>query len=674
MTGRSGPRMDSRKMAAGYIPAAGGACKKQGPYRAAAGTERQEGRNRMEKMPSAYRKRSAVLRYRWREEALVILALTTFAFFVNRGVELKGLYMDDLYLWSCYGEQSFWEFVCPIGSSRFRFVYYLLSYIELGLVGSHVDWFVAVNILVNSMIAYTVFRFARRLSNHGLVGFVAGILYLWSRMSYYQIAQVSGLMESMALWTAIGILYCFYRYVNDQKEEPFFFYTACALYFINCFIHERYMALLPLFFVVLLMRKNRRPLDWALPLLLFVLVQLIRLATIGTVLPAGTGHTNVAETFQLKQAVIFAFQQVLYMFGINLGPEYLCGVSWANTPRLVKLAVAAAILVLAVLIVLYAVRIVKDREERPVYLRNSLLFVLFIGLCIGCSSVTIRLEVRWIYVSMTAAWLFLSYMCGVISGTVAFEDAAGKRPAASYRMDYQGRVLCLTGLLIYGALTGFAETSYRGYYPNIYFWHQQQAYNSLAEETWEKYGEDVFGKKIYILKNTYNVSDFYADTFFKTFDKERKAEGTEVIFVDSIRDFGLVTNNMLVLREDPAFYAYQDITDLVRNLKCESVYGYYADGWMDESAQVRIMAGSTGVVHLQLLYPGVMEGTEEMTITIDGETVRTVQIDQNILDLDLTAKPYQTMELTFENNFYLKDAMEQRGEKRLSIIVNFTAD
>lgn len=45
----------------------------------------------------------------------------------------------------------------------------------------------------------------------------------------------------------------------------------------------------------------------------------------------------------------------------------------------------------------------------------STLFVIFVGACIACSSVTIRVEVRWIYVSMTAAWLFLAYMCGELA-------------------------------------------------------------------------------------------------------------------------------------------------------------------------------------------------------------------------------------------------------------------
>ena len=43
--------------------------------------------------------------------------------------------MDDLYLWSCYGDQSFTEYVFPMGSSRFRFLFYLASWLELFFIG-----------------------------------------------------------------------------------------------------------------------------------------------------------------------------------------------------------------------------------------------------------------------------------------------------------------------------------------------------------------------------------------------------------------------------------------------------------------------------------------------------------------------------------------------------------
>ena len=125
-----------------------------------------------------------------------------------------------------------------------------------------------------------------------------------------------------------------------------------------------------------------------------------------------------------------------------------------------------------------------------------------------------------------------------------------------------------------------AELFYRSCYPKLYLWPDQLRYNSLAEQTYEKYGNGIFGKTIYIIGNSYEMSDFTARTFFKVFDPKMKAEGTKVEFIDSIRDIGMVDDQMLVLREDPAHNAFQDITDFVRSLKLQTDYGYYSDGWM----------------------------------------------------------------------------------------------
>lgn len=65
--------------------------------------------------PGAWEPRDARYLRRWKQagrlkgDLLVAFLLIGFAFWINRDVEIKGLYMDDLYLWSCYGEQSFWN-------------------------------------------------------------------------------------------------------------------------------------------------------------------------------------------------------------------------------------------------------------------------------------------------------------------------------------------------------------------------------------------------------------------------------------------------------------------------------------------------------------------------------------------------------------------------------------
>ena len=145
-------------------------------------------------------------------------------------------------------------------------------------------------------------------------------------------------------------------------------------------------------------------------------------------------------------------------------------------------------------------------------------------------------------------------------------------------------------------------------------------------------------------------------------------------FIQSIHDIGLVTPNMLILREDPDHNAFQDITDFVRSIKLEPVYGYYEDGWLDESARIRVMAGKEGKIALKFYYPGEITGQEHITVTIDGKEEKVIPIGTNIVNAEIEASPFQITELAFESNFFYKDASEQRGEKRLSVVAEVTAN
>ena len=57
---------------------------------------------------------------------------------------------------------------------------------------------------------------------------------------------------------------------------------------------------------------------------------------------------------------------------------------------------------------------------------------------------------------------------------------------------------------------------------------------------------------------------------------------------------------MLVLREDPDHEGFQDITEIVREMKLQVDYGYYSDGWMDEHASLTVMAGAVSYTHLDV--------------------------------------------------------------------------
>ena len=351
------------------------------------------------------------------------------------------------------------------------------------------------------------------------------------------------------------------------------------------------------------------------------------------------------------------------MFGINAGPEHLNGLPWSESPWLIRGLVILADLMVAALVVGLLIRLVKSgKDVRRFLLKNIALFLGFIAMCIASSSVTIRVEMRWVYVSLAAALLFMAWMYGVLTADV-------KKELYLKRLWPWGAAFACYVLLMLPV-----ELFYRGYYPKLYLWPNQLRYNSLAGETYEKYGDQLFGKTIYIIGDSYEMSDFTANTFFKVFDPERKAQGTRVVHIKSIRDFGLVTDNMLVLREDPENNAFQDVTEFVRELKLKPEYGYYRDGWMDEHAEISVMAGSTGSIDLEIMYPGLLRGGETISITREGWPPDTMAVQSSVIRTSIHVEPFQTVRLRFDYNFYMQDAQEQRGVDRLAAIVNIEAD
>ncbi len=594
--------------------------------------------------------------------------LLGFAVFINRDMKLTGFYMDDLYRWWCYEDQTFLQDVFPTGSPRFRFVYNLVSWLELALIGSHVNWVVPINIIINTVIAVTLYLMAKKYSRSAYAGAVCGIMYLVSRFSYYQIGQLLGLMESMALWLALCILYLLCEYLNaddtpeDGSKGRKEFVTACVLYWIICFVHERYMVLFPLFILVLAFRKERKLKLWGSAAGSFALVQGIRLATIGSLSPAGTGGTTVAETFSVAKVIKYALSQVAYIFGINAGPELFNGQNFREAPIWVLAMVAVADLLLLALVVMLIFCVLRSRRSRLKYMQTAVLFACFIGGCIACSSVTIRVEMRWIYVSYTAALLFMAWMCGVLTGQARKYEAWVQ--AAPY----------LALVTAYALLMLPVENYYRSLFPKLYYWTDQERYNSLAEETYGTYGVGIFGKTIYIIGDDFPMSDFTADTFFRVFDRLHRKDSTKIVHISDVREIGLVTEEMLILQEDVKHNRFQDVTNTVRNFKCRSVYGYYEDRWMDERAEIQVMAGETGTVHMEFYYPRELTGDQWITVYVDGKPTKYLELRQDHVQLEIQAKPYEIVNIKCETNFYVPNALEQRGEKKLAVLLTLTAD
>lgn len=599
----------------------------------------------------------------WKTDLLVVLVLTGFAFFINRHMKLDSLYMDDLYQWFCYFEQPFSEAVFTVGGSRFRALYNLVSWIQMHLFGVHINWYVPFNILLNIGIAYTLFYMARKFSRSIYVGVVCSLMFLASRMSYYQIGQILGLMESMAMWMALMILYLLIGYVNEKDEmENRRLMFANLLYVGVCFVHERYMVLLPLFFIALLFKRSRSWKQWAEPVIGFAFVQMMRFLFIGTVSPAGTGGTDVVDTMSVKSVLHYVLCQIAYIFGINAGPEHMNGQNFREAPLWVMVLIGIADLMLMVLVLAFFMRLLQRRKGCIRALQTAALFVAFIGACIVCSSVTIRVEMRWVYVSYAAALLFMAWIYGFLTD--------GLQRTGRW---IQG-VPFLALITVYAVLMLPVEHYYRSLYPNLYYWRDQEHYNSLANETYGQYGDGIFGKTIYIIGDSFEMSEFTEEYFFKVFDKQRREDCVRIEHIDDVRDIGLVTDEMLVIQEDPENNRYQDVTHVVKTMKCRPVTGFYDDGWIDERSQVQVQAGSTGEIHLNFYYPRDLQEDQWLTVYVNGEAREYIHFDEPGKQAVIQAAPYEPVMLRFETNFYVPNALEKRGTTRLALLLTMTAD
>ena len=549
--------------------------------------------------------------------ALILLLL--FGLFINRHLSIRALYGDDLYLWSFYGCEDFWSFTFPkVTKGNFRPFYWALSYLEFRLIGPHVHWYARFNVLLNVAIAWVIYFFSRRLSRltrtpQGMrigqaVGLLTGMLYLQSHFAAYQIAQVLGLLESLALLLALLTLWDLFDYMEGRGTRAYL--RACLCFFLVIFTHERYIALAPLFYLAVLtqylterrlcrrfapsrsscaasdeipaMNRLGRTVELLLPLLILAVFFGTRMVVAGEAIPVGTAGTKVQDTFSLAEALGFAFSQVAYIFGINAGHAIFCGVSFADSARWVQALIVLSWLCLLLMLVLYVRGAWKRGRITPRLIGENLLFICFIALCIGSSSITIRLETRWVYVSYTAALLYLSYMLGEIAKSGAVKAKAGRAvrtraatvqrastasiSASGERAACHGMAMVLAFSLLfmaYGAVMTPVEHYDRQHYPNIFFFFDQDRVNSLADCTIDAVGAGEFlGKKqVYIYYNYYEMSDFYAEYFYKPFDPEKTGQGTEIHFInrpDELPADATVENSVVLMEHGNR--SYIDVT------------------------------------------------------------------------------------------------------------------
>ena len=513
-------------------------------------------------------------------EYLIVLALLTFiCFFINKSIVMKALYKDDLRHWSWFRGLNFFDFAFKFYEmSKYRPVFEGIQYGIYVLADTEPGKILLINKIYNSFIALFIYYFVKKLDVGVIISFVCSALYLIAHFSYYQIGQGIGSLESSALFFSLivlffclkldGVIFKKSEYGNIENINNAFLIknTICLffMYLVVSFTHERFMSLaITILFAILLSHydeesiiSKRKILSMIIFVLIITFIFYIRYLAIGKLIPNGTGGTHVEETFDFTTFVNYCLHQVAFIFGINIGPEHLVGVEFINIDKDTRLLTIYSIALVAFVVLMYIVARIKNelyklKSQSNVikrnYLAGDIIFLSFIAMCIVASSVTIRIEMRFVYVSFTAAILYLVYMYSSIIEI------------------FNNVILKYFMFLIILLIIGFRipiELKYRSNYDKIYCFVDLKKANSIYDCTIGKYGLDdiINNKKIYIINQYYDMNNFYAEYMLKVYDKNDI--GNKMNIVNSIADIPLddIGYNTIILYEDLENMGYKQLS------------------------------------------------------------------------------------------------------------------
>ena len=573
-------------------------------------------------------------------------------------------YRDDLGSVNTFLKRSAGEFIFSTGANKIRFIAQAMMWTALKMSAGNwelIDEILLalnfINAIVVFVFAYIVQRNAEIIRRCGLA-LICGILFIASRFAYYNISELWGIMEGLAVTFALGILLLLFLYMERGGQK--YFYSAIVMYFLIIFTHERYFVLFILFFVTLFFQRDKNikmnVKKFFFPIMALILFWIIRIALFGNRAIDGTGGTSVSDTFDLLTAIKFCFSQVMYILGINCGPEYLNGIEAKHVPLFIYVLIFFNIMFILGVLLIYIRLMIKNEDFRSENLKIFVLFISFIGLCIICSSITIRVEMRWIYVSYAA---YLILIINMLHGILLYYSINVKK-------------IMLTALWVVSIL--ITEQFYRMHYTNLYYWQDKDLSRELYNVTVEKYGTEIENKNIIIIGDVWKTrTEREWKNFFAPYVE---SDGINVLYVENVYEAEQCIRNIrnkIVLFEDSKARQYTDITDKI--LGVDKKYGIYEDGWCDMDCEFDVMGNMADKAILKLYYPEGWEvkGTPNGTIIVNGENRIDFELAGNwtTIELELDSYPVNTVQVKF--NYWVLENGGRSEDGRLSCVLTIDA-
>ncbi len=593
-------------------------------------------------------------RYETAMELLLMALLFIIAIFVCYDERLIAVYLDDLGTWELAEGSTIWNFTINTVANKFRPVSNFCLYIFWLLCGKRPDILGLDLLILHGLITIFIYTLAKKVSGNYVLAAGLSLLYAISRFAYYQTTQFLGIMETCALFFSVALLYCGYSMLNKMDADKRKLWGCIfLLYVLAAFAHERYMFLFPvMIYLSLILDEPLRRKVWhvLLSVLLFFIIIGIRSAILGGRIWDGTGGTDILDTFSVRQAVLFAFSQVFYLLGWNVGPGYLNGISILDyNYKLITIAIVMDIAFITAFITgIYCA--VKEKEKLGQFLKNTFLFIIFISMCIGSSSTTIRVELRWIYTSYAALILYIASLWPLMKN-------AGKKTKNIGKISVM--VFVWTAFLL--------DFLARDGWGNMYYQIGKDAADSLYMETYKKYGDNLADKQILVITSANDdnlISDIRRE--ISTYDPVMNHFENKIDLCNNPRNIVFDRNCEDLIGLTYEGNQFNNITDYftIYERTTMTIYeGIEPDGWISEKAHFSLYTGPNGKVTLRFYTNSTPEenwNTRTGRIYVNGQVTTEFVMDSQLKDIDLLLPANEMVDIIIENDF-IDQKIERNG-------------
>lgn len=439
----------------------------------------------------------------------IYLAINIFAHF--NYAKLESFFMDDVGLFDTFQYRNFLGYLAHGKDHKFRPVSDAFLYIGYKFIGLHAEYAYLFVLLIGLIVCLLMTFMVVRFFDNVWYGIVFSCLYAVSRFGYYSIGQYFGVMESVTTLFAVFTLFTGVLFLKSDETSVRKNFLVVNLAVVLCvFSHERYLTLYGYLFMIVFLKYffSRKSIPYyGVAVFSAVAMVLFRKVYLGPLSFQGTGGTNLMETFNVFNILSFAFQGVAQLFGWNVGPAYLVGITTDQALPVVNILPIGilALFVVAWITVLYQAK----QTHRYEHLKIGLAIIVFIGVTLLSGCITIRLELRWLYIPYVGFLILLFWLLSEIQfkGTKWYHSAE-------------------IGLVILLILSFPIDSYFRTGWKYNYLGDEFVINNSIYNCVIRKYGEELYDRPVIVIEEEDGVVaakfNTMADLYYRSKDVEVK--------------------------------------------------------------------------------------------------------------------------------------------------------